>query len=89
MVEAVSYTDAQAAMDSALALGVLTSPIDRREYGRSISEIMDELSTPPSLQRSLAETIWRIAQVGHGDNFRLLRHLQVLLRTLFLAENTK
>ena len=88
MIEAVSYTDAQAAMDSALALGFLTAPIDRREYMRSISEIMDELSTLPLSQWSLAETIWRIAQVGHGDSFRLPRHLLVLLRTLFLAENT-
>lgn len=88
MIEAVSYTDAEAAMDSALALGFLTAPIDRRGYMRSISEIMDELSTLPLSQWSLAETIWRIAQVGHGDNFRLPRHLLVLLRTLFLAENT-
>lgn len=85
MIEAVSYTDAEAAMDSALALGCLTAPIDRWEYRRSISEIMDELSTLPSSQWSLAETIWRIAQMGHGNNFRLPRYLLVLLRTLFDA----
>ena len=37
---------------------------------------------------SLAETIWRIARLGHGEQFRLPRHLLVLMRTLFLAENT-
>ena len=88
MFEAVSYADAEGAMDAALALGFLTPPIDRREHTRSISEILDELSSLPLSQWSLAETIWRIARLGHGDNFRLPRHLLVLMRTLFLAENT-
>lgn len=88
MIEAVSYTDAEGAMDAALALGFLTPPIDRREYTRSISEILDELSTQPLSQWSLAETIWKIAQLGGGEHFRLPLHLLVLLRALFLAENT-
>lgn len=88
MVEALSYTDADGALDSALALGFLKPAIDRREYTRAISEILDELSTLPLSQWSLAETIWRIARLGRGEHFRLPRHLLVLLRTLFLAENT-
>ena len=88
MVEAVSYADAEGTMDAALALGFLTPPIDRRAYTRSISEILDELSTLPLSRWSLAETIWRIARLGHGEQFRLPRHLLVLMRTLFLAENT-
>ena len=88
MFEAVSYADAEGAMDAALALGFLTPPIDRREYARSISEILDELSALPLSQWSLAETIWRIARLGGGEHFRLPRHLLVLMRTLFLAENT-
>lgn len=75
-------------MDAALALGFLTPPIDRRDYTRSISEILDELSTLPLSQWSLAETMWRIARLGSGEHFRLPRHLLVLMRTLFLAENT-
>ena len=88
MIEAVSYADAEGAMDAALALGFLTPPIDRRDYTRSISEILDELSTLPLSQWSLAETMWRIAKLGSGEHFRLPRHLLVLMRTLFLAENT-
>ena len=88
LIEAVSYTDAEGAMDAATALGFLTLPLDRREFIRSISEILDELSTLPLSQWSLAETIWRIAKLGRGDNFRLPRHLLLLMRTLFLAENT-
>jgi len=88
LVEAVSYADAEGALDAATAMGFLTLPLDRREYIRSISEILDELSTLPLSQWSLAETIWRIARLGRGGNFRLPRHLLVLMRTLFLAENT-
>ena len=88
MIEAVSYSEAEGAMDAALALGFLTPPIDRREYTRSISEMLDELSSLPLSQWSLAETLWRIAKLGRGEHFRLPRHLLVLMRTLFLAENT-
>lgn len=88
LVESVSYADADTALDAVLMLGFLTPPIDRREYTRSISEILDELSTLPLSQWSLAETIWRIARLGHGEHFRLPRHLLVLMRTLFLAEHT-
>lgn len=88
MVEAVSYADAEGTLDAALAMGFLSAPIDRRAYTRAISEILDEMSTLPLSRWSLAETIWRIARLGHGEHFRLPRHLLVLMRTLFLAENT-
>jgi len=88
MIEAFSYSDSEGGLDAALALGFLSLPFDRREYTRSISEILDELSTLPLSQWSMAETIWRIAQLGGGKNFRLPRHLLVLLRTLFLVENS-
>lgn len=88
LVEAVSYRDAEAALDAAMALGFLTPPLDRREYVRSISALLDELTTLPLSQWSLAETIWRIARLGRGTSFRLPSHLLVLLRTLFLCENT-
>jgi ubiquinone biosynthesis protein len=88
LVEAVSYRDAEAALDAAMALGFLTPPLDRREYIRSISAILDELATSPLSQWSLAEAIWRITRLGKGDSFRLPSHLLVLLRTLFLCENT-
>lgn len=88
LIESVSYADAETALDAALTMGFLTPPLDRREYTRSISEILDELSTLPLSRWSLAETIWRIAKLGNGEHFRLPRHLLVLMRTLFLAENT-
>lgn len=88
LIEAISYSDAEGAMDAAFTLGFLKPTIDRHEFTRCISEILDELSTLPLSEWSLAETIWRIARLGQGASFRLPRHLLVLLRTLFLAENT-
>lgn len=88
MLDAVSYGDAEDALDAALALGFLAPPIDRRDYTRNISGILGELTTLPLSQWSLAETVWRIARLGHGEHFRLPSHLLVLMRTLFLAENT-
>jgi len=88
MLDAISYGAAEDALDAALVLGFLAPPVDRREYTRNISEILDELTTLPLAQWSLAETVWRIARLGHGERFRLPRHLLVLMRTLFLAENT-
>jgi ubiquinone biosynthesis protein len=88
LVEAVSYTDAEGALDAAMALGFLRPPLDRREFTRAISSILDELGTLSLSEWSIAETLWRIAKLGQGDRFRLPPHLLVLLRTLFLAENT-
>ncbi|WP_147652655.1 ABC1 kinase family protein [Vulcaniibacterium gelatinicum] len=88
MVEAISYADAEDALDAALALGFLTPPLDRREFVHSISEILDEVSVLPLAEWSLAETIWRIVRLGRGGHVHLPRHLLVLVRTLFLAENT-
>ena len=88
LVDAISHGDADDALDSAISLGFLPPAVNRRDYVRAISEILDELRSLPISQWSLAETMWRIARVGHGDQFRLPPHLLVLLRTLFLAENT-
>ena len=88
MFEAVAYGDAVEALDGAIDLGFISGPIDRREYQSAIGEILSELSGMPLAQWSVAEAVWRIARLGAGEHFRLPRHLLVLLRTLFLAENT-
>lgn len=88
MFEAVSYGDAVEALDGAISLGFISGRIDRREYQSAIGEILSELSGLPLAQWSVAEAVWRIARLGAGEHFRLPRHLLVLLRTLFLAENT-
>ena len=86
--EAIAKGDAEGTMDGAIDLGFISGPIDRREYQGEISEILSELSSLPLAQWSVAEAIWRIAKLGAGEHFTLPRRLLVLLRTLFLAENT-
>ena len=88
MFEAVAYGDAEGALDGAINLGFISGRIDRREYQAAISEILSELSSLPLARWSIAETIWRIAKLGGGEHFKLPRRLLVLLRALFLAENT-
>ncbi|CAN7315248.1 AarF/UbiB family protein [Pseudoxanthomonas sp. LjRoot143] len=88
MIAAVPYADADEVLDSALLLGFIVVPVDRREYTRAIGEILNELESLPVTEWSLAEMVWRISRLGGGERFRLPRHLLVLIRTLFLVENT-
>jgi len=88
MIAAVPYADADEVLDSALLLGFIVAPVDRREYTRAIGEILDKLESLPVTEWSLAEMVWRISSLGGGERFRLPRHLLVLIRTLFLVENT-
>lgn len=88
LFDAVAYGDAEGALDGAINLGFISGSIDRREYQGAISEILSELSSLPLDQWSVAEAIWRIAKLGAGEHFKLPRRLLVLLRALFLAENT-
>lgn len=88
LIDCIGYTDTGGVLDAAVAMGFITGPIDRREYQRAISEILSELAALPLAEWSVADAIWRIARIGAGKNFRLPRHLLVLMRTLFLVENT-
>ncbi|MEN9490056.1 MAG: hypothetical protein RJA63_505 [Pseudomonadota bacterium] len=88
MLEAVIYRDAEAALASAIELGFVAGAFDRRALQRGIDTILAELQGQPLAEWSLAETLWRIAQLGAGEHFRIPRHLLVLLRALFLLEST-
>jgi ubiquinone biosynthesis protein len=88
MVEAIAAEDASAVLDSAIALGFFPPHVERRAHEREIHLILAELTSRPIAQWSIAEAIWRVARIGHGAAFRLPPHLLVLMRTLFLLENT-
>lgn len=88
MVEAVACSDASMVLDTAIALGFFRPHVERRSHEREIHLILAEMATRPLAQWSIAEAIWRVARIGHGANFRLPPHLLVLMRTLFLMENT-
>lgn len=88
LVEAIAASDAEAVLDAAIGLGFFPPHVERRAYEREIHLILAELASRPLAQWSVAEAIWRVARIGHGADFRLPAHLLVLMRTLFLVENT-
>lgn len=88
LIESIAYDDAAGVLDASTTLGFLTARLDRRAYLRAISEVLSELTTLPLAQWSVAEVVWRVTRIGAGENLRLPRHLLVLIRTLFLLENT-
>jgi ubiquinone biosynthesis protein len=88
LIEGLVQNDAPAILDAVVAMGFIEGAIDRRVYLRSISEILSSLATLPLNEWSMADAIWRVARIGAGENFRVPRHLLVLMRTLFLVENT-
>lgn len=88
LIEAIVINDAAGVLDAATAMGFIRKEADRHTYQRAISEILERMASLPLRDWSVAEAIWQIARIGSGKNFRLPRHLLVLLRTLFLAENT-
>lgn len=88
LIEAIGHDDAAGVLDAAVTMGFISGVIDRREYQRAISDILSELAALPLSEWSVAEAIWRVAKIGTGEHFRLPRHLLVLMRTLFLLENT-
>lgn len=88
LLEAIALQDARAALDAAISLGVLAGPLERREFERGIEEILAEMSSLPLAEWSIADAVWRIARLGAGEHFTLPRHLLILMRTLFLLENT-
>ncbi len=88
MLEALIYRDADSALASAIDLGFVAGAFDRRALQRGIDTILSELQGQPLAEWSIAETLWRIAQLGAGEHFRIPRHLLVLLRALFLLEST-
>jgi ubiquinone biosynthesis protein len=88
LIDFIVTNDASGVLDAAMELGFIRGPVDRRAYQRAISEILERMASLPLTDWSVAEAIWQIAKVGSGEHFRLPRHLLILLRTLFLAENT-
>lgn len=88
MVEAIAANDAEGVLDTATALGFFQPHVDRRMHAREIHLILAEMASRPLAQWSIAEAIWRLARIGRGEGFRLPPHLLVLMRTLFLVENT-
>ena len=88
LVEAIAAGDAPGVLDGAIGLDFFPTHVERRAHEREIDLILGDLASRPLAQWSVAEAIWRVARIGQGASFRLPAHLLVLMRTLFLVENT-
>lgn len=88
LLGAVAIQNATDAVDAAVDLGVLVGEFDRPAYERAMDGILSDLATAPLGEWSLAEAVMRIARLGRGEDFRVPRHLLVLVRTLYLLEST-
>ena len=88
LLEAIGAGDPPGVLDGAIGLGFFPAHVERRIHEREIDLILGELASRPLAQWSVAEAVWRVARIGHGTSFRLPAHLLVLMRTLFLVENT-
>lgn len=88
MVEAIAANDAEAVLETAIELGFFEPLVEGRTHVREIHQILAEMSGLPLVQWSIADAIWRVARIGRGESFTLPAHLLVLMRTLFLVENT-
>jgi ubiquinone biosynthesis protein len=88
LLEAIVAGDPPGVLDGAIGLGFFPAHVERRVHEREIDLILGELASRPLSQWSVAEAVWRVARIGHGTSFRLPAHLLVLMRTLFLVENT-
>lgn len=88
LIDAIAAGDPTGVLDGAIGLGFFPPHVERRAHEREIDLILGDLASRPLAQWSVAEAIWRVARIGHGASFRLPAHLLVLMRTLFLVENT-
>ncbi len=75
-------------LDSYLDLGVFGGTLNRAEFQHGLDELIADFATLPLKDWSFAEAFTRIARIGRGQNIRIPHNLLVLMRALFLMENT-
>jgi len=80
--------DADWLLDAYLDLGILGGKIDRVAFRSGLEALIRDYSRLPLQDWSFGEAFLRIARMGRGQNVRIPHHLLVLLRAVFLMENT-
>ncbi len=88
LMQAFVRQDGDWMLDSYLDLGVLGGELDRSEFRRGLEEILEDYAHTPLKDWSFAEAFMRITHLGRGQNIRIPHALLVLMRALFLMENT-
>ena len=79
--------DAEWMTDACLDLGILGGEIDRRNFLRSLEELVEEYAHLPLKDYSLAEVIMRIARMGRDSDISIPNNLLIFSRTLSLLES--
>ncbi len=82
------YQDSEWLLDAALDIGLLAGAMDREEFRRELQGILQDYSDLPLKDWSLAEAFVRVARIGRGRNIRIPHNLLVLMRMMYLLENT-
>lgn len=80
--------DADWLLDAAIDLGVLGGDLDRSQFRRGLADIIADYAALPLKEWSLAEAFLRVTRLGQAQNVFLPYDLLILMRTMFLAENT-
>ena len=80
--------DADWLLDAGIDLGVLGGKMDRNAFRRGLAEIIADYAALPLKEWSLADAFLRVARLGQEQNVFIPYDLTILMRAMFLAENT-
>lgn len=87
-MQAFVQQDGEWLLDASLDLGLLGGAVDRSVFRSGLEELIQDYTQMPLRDWSFGEAFIRIARMGKGQNMRIPHHLLVLLRAVFLMENT-
>lgn len=85
---AFAQQDADWLLDAFLDLGMIAGSIDRAELRLGLAEVIQDYARKPLRDWSFGEAFLRVGRLGRGQNVRIPHHLLVLMRAVFLMENT-
>ena len=87
-MQAFVRQDGEWLLDAYLDLGILDGKLNRAVFRAGLEELIQDYAQMPLRDWSFGAAFLRIARMGKGQNVRIPHHLLVLLRAVFLMENT-
>lgn len=87
-MQAFVQQDGDWLLDAYLDLGILDGKLNRAAFRAGLEELIQDYAHLPLRDWSFGAAFLRIARMGKGQNVRIPHHLLVLLRAVFLMENT-
>jgi ubiquinone biosynthesis protein len=88
LMQAFVQQDGDWLLDAYLDLGILEGKLNRGAFRAGLEELIQDYARMPLRDWSFGAAFMRIARMGKGQNVRIPHHLLVLLRAVFLMENT-